>query len=247
MSVLEITGVTKNYGALRAVNNASLNVNEGEAVAIIGSSGSGKSTLLRCVNNLEQVDKGSIKIDGEYIVSDAVYRKEKEVRKIRTKTAMVFQHFNLFPHLTCIENITLAPVEILNKPKAYVEELAWDLLGKVGLADKANCYPAQISGGQKQRIAIARALAMEPKIMLFDEPTSALDPENIGSVTNVIYNLAKIKTTMLIVTHDMNFAREASSRIVFMDDGSILEEGDPKEVLSNPKCGRLQEFLTNIN
>ena len=249
MPILEIKQVNKRFGHdVEALSDVSLTVEQGEAVAIIGSSGSGKSTLLRSVNNLERVTSGEIVIDGEVLVSTdengAVhYPPDKEIRRICTKTSMVFQHFNLFPHLTCLENITLAPVKVLKKDRAEALAEAKKWIEVVGLAQKEASYPDQLSGGQKQRIAIARALAMNPQIMLFDEPTSALDPEITNEVTRVIEDLVKRKMTMLIVTHDMRFARDVASRLIFMDGGKIIEAGDPKELFENPKSPRLIEFI----
>ncbi|MEG0179341.1 MAG: amino acid ABC transporter ATP-binding protein [Oscillospiraceae bacterium] len=250
MSVLTINNVYKKYGNLLALDDVSLEVEQGEAVAIIGSSGSGKSTLLRCVNNLERVTSGTIIIDGEALVSTenniAKYPSDKEIRKIFTKTGMVFQHFNLFPHLTCIENITMAPIEVLGMDKQDAHQYALELLDVVGLRCKAEEYPAMLSGGQKQRIAIARALAMKPQLLLFDEPTSALDPETTNEVVNTIKKLADNKTTMLIVTHDMRFAKECATRVIYMDDGKILEQGTAASIFDNPKNERLKEFLKSI-
>lgn len=250
MAILEMKNITKRYGSFLALDNVSLLVEKGEAVAIIGSSGSGKSTLLRCVNNLERVSSGTIKLDEDYLVEEkngiGVYVPEKDVRRICTKTGMVFQHFNLFPHLTCLENITVAPIKILRKNKSDEIAHAKALLELVGLSAKADHYPAQLSGGQKQRIAIARALAMNPEIMLFDEPTSALDPEITGEVINVILKLAEQKMTMLIVTHDMRFARESATRIVYMDEGKIVEENRSDLFFEEAKSPRLQEFLSSI-
>lgn len=250
MAVLQIENVKKRYGDFMALDDVSLTIEKGEAVAIIGSSGSGKSTLLRCVNNLEKVSSGTIKINGETLVqtveNKAVYPTEKEIRRICMKTAMVFQHFNLFPHLTCQENITVAPIRILGKEKAQAQEQAKKLLDMVGLSHKADSYPAQLSGGQQQRIAIARALAIEPEIMLFDEPTSALDPEITNEVINVIQRLAQQHMTMMIVTHDMRFAKDSASRVIYMDEGKIVEENTPENLFSNPESLRLQEFLKSI-
>ena len=250
MAILTMEHITKRFGAFAALDDVSLSVEKGEAVAIIGSSGSGKSTLLRCVNNLERVTGGTICIDGETLVSmegdEARYVPDKEVRRICTKTGMVFQHFNLFPHLTCTENITVAPIKILGRSRSDALEEARRLLDLVGLTAKADSYPAQLSGGQKQRIAIARALAMNPQIMLFDEPTSALDPEITGEVINVILRLAEEHMTMLIVTHDMRFARESSTRIVYMDEGHIVEENLASRFFEEARSPRLQEFLKSI-
>lgn len=250
--ILKIENVSKSFGGLEAaLNNVSLSVNKGEAVAIIGSSGSGKSTLLRCVNALEKVNRGSIMLDGDYLVKTTatggkpLYPPAKEVKKITAKTAMVFQHFNLFEHLSCLENITITPVKILGKPKAEAEKEALELLDIVGLSQKAASFPDTLSGGQKQRIAIARALAVNPQIMLFDEPTSALDPEITNEVTSVILNLVKRRVTMLIVTHDMRFARSAATRVIYMDGGEIIEVGTPKQIFENPQSDRLKEFINS--
>ncbi len=253
MSILTISHVSKSYGAdFAALDDVSLTVDKGEAVAIIGSSGSGKSTLLRCVNNLERINRGTITIDGETLVETLPnghiqYPPDKEIRRICTKTAMVFQHFNLFPHLTCLENITIAPIRILKRDREQSLRRAHELLEIVGLSSKAASYPGQLSGGQKQRIAIARALAIDPQIMLFDEPTSALDPEITNEVTNVIFKLVQQRTTMLIVTHDMRFARSAASRVIFMDQGHIIEEGSPDNVFDRPQSARLQEFIQSYD
>lgn len=249
MPILTINHVCKNFGAsVAALRDVSLTVDPGEAVAIIGSSGSGKSTLLRCVNNLERVTSGEIIIDGDTLVTTdeagAVrYVPDKEIRRICTKTGMVFQHFNLFPHLTCLENITISPIRILQRNREESIQKAKELLEVVGLSSKADSYPDQLSGGQQQRVAIARALAMDPQIMLFDEPTSALDPEITNEVTNVILKLVQQRITMLIVTHDMRFARSAATRLIYMDEGSIVEQGDPEALFTQPQSPRLREFL----
>ena len=224
-TVLEMKNIVKEYegSEARAVDNVNFSMKKGEIVAIIGPSGSGKSTLLRCINGLNKVTSGEIKLKGD--------------------TGMVFQHFNLFPHMTCMENITYAPVKVKKKDRKAAEEKAMELLDLVGLANKKDMYPAQISGGQKQRIAIARALAMEPEIMLFDEATSALDPEITGEVLNVMKKLARAHTTMIVVTHEMGFAREVADRVLFMDHGVIVEEGTPEEIFDNPKIERLNAFL----
>ena len=251
MSILKIQNVSKKFGSFTALDDVSLRVEKGEAVAIIGSSGSGKSTLLRCVNTLEKITSGSIMIDGNTLVSTqngvAEYPTEKEVRRICTKTGMVFQHFNLFPHLTCLENITAAPIQVLRRDAATVNKEALRLLEVVGLSSKAASYPAQLSGGQKQRIAIARALAMQPQIMLFDEPTSALDPETTNEVIATIQKLVQQKITMLIVTHDMRFAKDCATRVVFMDEGKILEEDTSEKLFNSPQNPRLKAFLQSIS
>ena len=217
-------------------------------LAIIGPSGSGKSTLLRCINNLETIDGGDILIDGESLAKSdanghAVYPREKERKRICEKTSMVFQHFNLFPHLTCLRNITIAPTVVQKKNKAETVRTARELLAKVGLADKENSYPEQLSGGQKLRVATARALATDPEIMLFDEPTSALDPEITGEVLAVLRQLAQQNITMIVVTHEMGFAREVADRVIFMDKGKIVEEGPPDQLFTCPKNDRLKDFL----
>ena len=225
-TILKMTDIVKDFGDLRVVKGVSLTVSKGETVAIIGPSGSGKSTLLRCINGLNKVTSGNIELNG--------------------KTGMVFQHFNLFPHMTCLENITYAPVKVKGMDKEEARKRAMELLKMVGLETKADVYPAHISGGQKQRVAIARALAMNPDLMLFDEPTSALDPEITGEVLNVMKKLAEEHTTMIVVTHEMGFAREVADRVIFMNDGEIVEEGRPEEIFNNPKSERLKAFLKSI-
>ena len=250
MNIVEMTDIVKHFGSVEALNGVSLDVKKGEVIAIIGASGSGKSTLLRCINRLERITSGSIAIDGEYLVETkdgAVrYANDAEVRRMCGKTAMVFQHFNLFPHLTCLENITITPTKIRRENSEAVQQRARDLLKTVGLEAKENAFPSQLSGGQKQRVAIARALALNPEIMLFDEPTSALDPEITGEVLNVMRNLAKEHMTMLIVTHEMAFAREAASRVLFMDEGLIVEQGKPDAIFKRPKTERLKAFLNSM-
>ena len=250
MAILSIEHVSKRFGSFTALDDVSLQVEQGEAVAIIGSSGSGKSTLLRCVNNLERVSAGRIVIDGDVLVDTvkgtAKYPPEKEVRRICTKTGMVFQHFNLFPHMTILKNMTIAPMKLLKKSEAEATEKAMELLKRVGLEDRANAYPSQLSGGQKQRIAIVRALCMEPEVMLFDEPTSALDPEMVGEVLDVMKQLANDSMTMVVVTHEMGFAKEVGTRVMFMADGKQVEEGSPKDIFENPKSERLQQFLAKV-
>ena len=225
-TILKMTDIVKDFGDLRVVKGVSLTVSKGETVAIIGPSGSGKSTLLRCINGLNKVTSGNIELNGE--------------------TGMVFQHFNLFPHMTCLENITYAPVKVKGMDKEEARKRAMELLKMVGLETKADVYPAHISGGQKQRVAIARALAMNPDLMLFDEPTSALDPEITGEVLNVMKKLAEEHTTMIVVTHEMGFAKEVADRVIFMNDGEIVEEGKPEEIFNSPKSERLKAFLKSI-
>lgn len=250
MAILSIEHVSKRFGSFTALDDVSLQVEQGEAVAIIGSSGSGKSTLLRCVNNLERVSAGRIVIDGDVLVDTvkgtAKYPPEKEVRRICTKTGMVFQHFNLFPNMTIRRNITLAPTKLGLMSKDEADKKADELLARVGLSDKADAYPNQLSGGQKQRVAIARALAMNPEIMLFDEPTSALDPEMVGEVLAIMKELAASGMTMIVVTHEMGFAKEVANRCMFFYDGVINEEGAPEEFFGNPKSERLKDFLSKV-
>ncbi|MDR0671633.1 MAG: amino acid ABC transporter ATP-binding protein [Oscillospiraceae bacterium] len=243
--------ITKTYAGVPALDDVTLRVKSGEQVAIIGSSGSGKSTLLRCLNHLELIDSGRVAIDGEALVETdaggrARYRKEAEIRRLILRTAMVFQHFNLFGHLSCLENITIAPIRIKKEPAADVRARAMELLRVVGLEHKANAYPSQLSGGQKQRVAIARALAMRPSVLLFDEPTSALDPEVTGEVLRVIRQLASAGHTMVLVTHEMGFAREVAERVIFMDTARIIEEGPPRQLFDNPGSDRLRSFLQAV-
>ena len=236
-----VRNLKKNFGRLEVLKDINLEIGEGEVVCLIGPSGSGKSTFLRCLNRLEDITGGLVMVDG-HAMSD----KKINLNKIRENIGMVFQHFNLFPHLTVMENITIAPVELKKMTKAEAREKAMELLDKVGLADKADAYPAQLSGGQKQRVAIARALAMNPDIMLFDEPTSALDPEMVGEVLEVMKQLAADGMTMVVVTHEMGFAREVADRVIFMDGGYIVEEGTPEEVFGHPKEERTISFLNKV-
>lgn len=246
MAKIEIKNVSKDFEnnngtILHAVRNVSLTVNDGEVVVIIGPSGSGKSTLLRIVNGLETAQSGSILIDGIDIMD-----KDTDIRQVREEVGMVFQSFNLFPHLSVLDNITLAPMKVRKMSRKEAEDKAMDLLATVGLADKAHQKPTQLSGGQQQRVAIVRALAMEPKAMLFDEPTSALDPEMIKEVLDVMLKLAKSGMTMLLVTHEMGFARAAADKVVFMADGEVVESGTPEEMFANPKTQRAKDFLNHI-
>ncbi|MDR0854047.1 MAG: amino acid ABC transporter ATP-binding protein [Clostridiales Family XIII bacterium] len=251
MKVVTTENLHKRFGKLEVLKGIDLSVESGKIISIIGPSGSGKSTLLRCLNHLEVADFGSIKIDDEYICEadehgKAVYKSGKEVLRICSRLGMVFQNFNLFPHKSVIENLMEAPIVVKGESKEAAMEKAEKLLEKVGLSEKRDAYPGQLSGGQQQRVAIARALAMDPEIMLFDEPTSALDPELIGEVLKVIKDLAEEKMTMIIVTHEMNFAREISDKVLFMDDGDIIAEGPPKEIFENPDHPRIITFLDKI-
>ena len=239
--VVKVNNLKKKYGNLEVLKDISINIKEGEVLCIIGPSGSGKSTFLRCLNALEEINEGECSILGENI-----FDKKTNINKVREHIGMVFQNFNLFPHLTVLDNITMAPKLLKKKDKREAEKKACELLKKVGLEDKKNQYPNSLSGGQKQRVAIARALAMEPKILLFDEPTSALDPEMVGEVLNVMKDLAKEGMTMVIVTHEMGFAKEVSDRVIFMDGGYIVEEGTPEEVFANTKSDRCINFLSAV-
>lgn len=232
--------IHKNFGDLHVLKDINLEVREGEKVVVIGPSGSGKSTLIRCMNYLEEPTSGSVVIDG-YNLKD-----KRTLNKVRQSTAMVFQQFNLYPHMTVLENLTLAPIKIQKVPKKEAEKNALEYLDKVGLKHKADAYPTQLSGGQQQRVAIARALNMHPEIMLFDEPTSALDPEMIQEVLDVMINLSKENITMVVVTHEMGFARQVADRVIFMDNGEILEEGKPEHFFTNPTHERTKEFLSKI-
>jgi len=249
--MVRAVGVRKAYGHIDALRGIDLEVRTGEVLCLIGPSGSGKSTFLRCINHLEKVDSGRLEVDGELVG----YRehggrlhelKDSEVCAKRAEIGMVFQRFNLFPHMSALENVTLAPVNVKRESKAMVLERALQLLQRVGLADKRDAYPNQLSGGQQQRVAIARALAMQPKLMLFDEPTSALDPELVGDVLDVMRGLATDGMTMVVVTHEMGFAREVGDTVVFMDAGAVVESGPPRQVLENPKSERTRSFLAKV-
>jgi len=239
--VIDIKDLHKSFGKLHVLRGVNETIKEGERVVLIGASGSGKSTLLRCLNLLEEPDKGTVVFQGTDLTAA-----DTDLNKIRCQMGMVFQHFNLFPHKTILQNITLAPVYHKMQTKAEAKEKAMALLKRIGLEDKANTYPAMLSGGQKQRVAIVRALAMEPKVMLFDEPTSALDPEMVGEVLDLIRQLADTGMTMVIVTHEMGFAREVGTRICFMDEGLICEQNTPQEFFQNPQNPRLREFLSKV-
>ena len=241
--IISVRGLEKHFdgGKLKALQGVSADIKRGEVVVVIGPSGSGKSTFLRCLNLLETPTKGTVTVEGVNITDPKV-----NINKHREKMGMVFQHFNLFPHMTILKNMTLAPMKLLKKSKADAEEKAMTLLKRVGLGDRANAYPSQLSGGQKQRIAIVRALCMEPQVMLFDEPTSALDPEMVGEVLDVMKQLAMEGMTMVVVTHEMGFAREVADRVIFMDEGKIIEEGTPDDIFNNPQQPRTQDFLRKV-
>ena len=240
-AVIRVKGLKKDFDNLSVLKGIDVDIHKGDVVCVIGASGSGKSTFLRCLNLLENPTGGSIEFNGVNLTGAKV-----DLDLHRQKMGMVFQQFNLFPHLTVLDNLTLAPVLLKKSAKAEAEAKAMELLERVGLADRADAYPNQLSGGQKQRVAIVRALCMDPEVMLFDEPTSALDPEMVGEVLDVMKNLAKKGMTMIVVTHEMGFAKEVSNRVVFMDEGVIAEDGTPEEVFGSPKCERLQTFLAKV-
>lgn len=240
-NMIEIRNLHKSYGDIEVIKGVDLSVKQGEVVVILGPSGSGKSTVLRCINRLEEITSGSIVVDGYDL-----YAKETDINYVRSEAGMVFQQFNLFPHLSVLQNITIGLIKVRKMDKAEADKIALSLLDKVGLPDKAAAYPDQLSGGQKQRVAIARSLAMNPKVILFDEPTSALDPELVGEVLDVMKNLADEGMTMVVVTHEMGFAREVADRVIFIADGVIQEEEAPDEFFSNPKNPRLKDFLGKL-
>jgi len=239
--MIEVRDIYKSFGKVKALNGVNATIKKGEVVVIIGPSGSGKSTFLRCLNSLEKIDRGTIIIDHIPLTAS-----KTNIHKVREEIGMVFQQFNLFPHLTVLRNITLAQIKVRKRSQEEAERIARDLLLKVGIPEKADNYPFQLSGGQQQRVAIARALAMQPKIMLFDEPTSALDPEMIGEVLDVMKNLAKEGMTMAVVSHEMGFAREVASRVIFMDEGKIVEEGTPERLFEHPREERTRTFLSKV-
>ncbi|MDO5034664.1 MAG: amino acid ABC transporter ATP-binding protein [Actinomycetaceae bacterium] len=254
-SMIEIRGVHKFFSDLHVLKGVDMKVEKGEVCVLLGPSGSGKSTLLRCINGLERISAGRVYLDGELLGMREVEKRgktelhdltDKQVAAQRARIGMVFQRFNLFPHMTALENVMEAPVQVAKVPKEQAKAKALELLERVGLADRTDHYPAQLSGGQQQRVAIARALAMEPELMLFDEPTSALDPELVGEVLEVMKDLAKAGMTMIVVTHEIGFAREVADHLVFMDDGKIVEEGAPRDVIDNPKHERAQDFFGKV-
>ena len=251
--LIQVRNLEKHYnrGALHALDGISVDINKGDVMCVIGPSGSGKSTFLRSLNLMEEPTGGEVIFHNIDITKKKFTNKQGKKEKVnidlhRQKMGMVFQHFNLFPHKTILQNMTLAPIKVLKMPKAEAEAKAIELLGRVGLADRADAYPIQLSGGQKQRVAIVRALMMEPEVMLFDEPTSALDPEMVGEVLEVMKELANEGMTMVVVTHEMGFAREVSNRVIFLDNGKIAEEGTPEEIFTAPKCERLRSFLAKV-
>ena len=242
-TLIQVENLQKYYkgGEIKALDGVNADIRKGKVVVVIGPSGSGKSTFLRCLNLLEIPTGGTIRLDGTDITDP-----KNDINLYRQKMGMVFQHFNLFPHMTILKNMTLAPMKLLHRSQAEAEKKAMDLLTRVGLADRAGSYPSQLSGGQKQRVAIVRALMMEPEVMLFDEPTSALDPEMVGEVLEVMRDLAKDRMTMVVVTHEMGFAKEVANHVMFMADGKLLEEGSPEEIFSHPRNPRLQDFLAKV-
>jgi len=243
MALLEVSNLKKSFGALEVLKTITFNIEKNDVVAVIGPSGSGKSTMLRSLIHLEEINGGSICVDGDYLVRDGLYAKQQDSKKITAKMGMVFQHFNLFPHLTVQQNLEIAPGLLKTESAEAISRRCQDLLQKIGLADKAKAYPANLSGGQKQRVAIARALMMNPQILLFDEPTSALDPELTGEVLKVMKDLAEDQMTMIVVTHEMGFAREVANKVVFMDGGDIIEANNPEAFFTNPKHERTKAFL----
>ena len=239
--LIKVDGLQKSFGDIEVLKGIDAEIKKGDVIVVIGASGSGKSTFLRCLNLLEEPTGGQIYFEGTEITDPKV-----NINLHRQKMGMVFQQFNLFPHMTILKNMTIGPMKLLGKSKAEAEKTAIELLERVGLADRKDAYPSQLSGGQKQRVAIVRALAMNPEVILFDEPTSALDPEMVGEVLEVMKSLAKEGMTMVVVTHEMGFAREVASKVVFIDEGVIKEEGEPEEFFSNPKCDRLKDFLSKV-
>ncbi|MNM83529.1 Arginine transport ATP-binding protein ArtM [compost metagenome] len=246
MAIIEVTNLKKSFGDTEVLKNVSLSVEQSEVVAVIGPSGSGKSTMLRSLAHLEEANGGSIQIGGEYLVKDGKYPSSAKIKQITSRMGMVFQHFNLFPHLSVRDNLELAPKLLKQISSAEIRSKSTDLLNKVGLLDKADAYPSNLSGGQKQRVAIARALMISPEILLFDEPTSALDPELTGEVLQVMRQLAEEQMTMVVVTHEMGFAKEVADRVMFMADGKFIESGSPEQLFGNPRHERTKAFLTRV-
>lgn len=244
--IIKVENLEKSFGPLHILKGISFTVHKGEVLSIIGPSGSGKSTILRCISQLEKVDKGTIKICDKTLVENGIYNSKEELHTIALKSGLVFQNFNLFPHYSVLKNITDAQVHVLKKSVTDANETSMELLRRMGLADKAKNYPSQLSGGQQQRVSIARALALKPEVLLFDEPTSALDPELTGEILAVIKNLAVEKMTMVVVTHEMAFARDISDHIIFMDGGVIVEDGNPDQVINNPQAERTKAFLSRF-
>ncbi|CAH2716834.1 Arginine transport ATP-binding protein ArtM [Neobacillus rhizosphaerae] len=243
MTIMEVSSLKKSYGKLDVLKQITFDVNKNDVIAVIGPSGSGKSTMLRSLVHLEEIDGGTISVSGNFLVRDGVYTKPQEIKQITAKMGMVFQHFNLFPHLTVKENLELAPKMVKKESSAEIKQRSTELLEKIGLTDWAEAYPGKLSGGQKQRVAIARALMMNPDILLFDEPTSALDPELTGEVLQVMKDLAQEHMTMIVVTHEMGFAKEVANKVIFMDNGEIVESGAPEELFTNPQFERTKAFL----
>lgn len=246
MSILEVRSLKKSFGEVEILENISFNVEKGDAVAVIGPSGSGKSTMLRCLIGLERADGGDIVIEGSPLMQNGVYLPDKQMRETCSRMGMVFQSFNLFPHMTVIDNLTAAPINVRKMPKSQALELAKERLNEVGLLDKANNYPSSLSGGQKQRVAIARALMMDPDLLLFDEPTSSLDPQLTAEVLGVMKKLVAKRMTMIVVTHEMGFAKEAANKVIFMADKHILQMGSTQEVFENPATPKIREFIDSI-
>lgn len=243
VAFIEVANLKKSYGQLDVLKNITFSVEKNDVIAVIGPSGSGKSTMLRSLIHLEEINDGSISVSGDYLVKDGVYSRPQEIKRITSKMGMVFQHFNLFPHLTVKENLEIAPKMLKKESDAVIHKHCQELLDKIGLSDRASVYPANLSGGQKQRVAIARALMMNPEILLFDEPTSALDPELTGEVLEVMKNLAEEKMTMIIVTHEMGFAKEVANKVIFMDNGEIVESNHPNVFFTDPQFERTKAFL----
>lgn len=246
-TILSVKNLKKSFGSLEVLKDISFDLSRGEIISVLGPSGGGKSTLLRCLTQLETIDDGLVTVDGDVLFENGKYADKANLSRITLKIGLVFQNFNLFPHLSVLENLTVAPIKVKKMPKSQAQDLARSLLERVGLSEKADSYPCQLSGGQQQRVAIARALALEPEVLFFDEPTSALDPELTGEVLKVIRSLADRRMTMIIVTHEMGFARGVSDRIIFMENGVIVEEGPPEQIFTAPKNSRTRDFLSRMD